>query len=224
MSLSLTLQGAEVLRPEGWSDAPLGISGGVIADADGSAVDLSGYRVLPGIVDLHGDGFERHVAPRRGALRETRGGLIATEAELAANGITTAWLAQFWSWEGGLRGPEFAEALFDAWGEMRGSVATDLRVQLRLETHMVDDFGRVAETVARHGIGYLVFNDHLQHARLVRGAQAQADDRAGAEERAEPRGAFRLHAGAARARPRGAGGLRGARGPAGGAGRCAGQP
>lgn len=169
MSLALTLRGAEVLRPGGWSDKPLGLAGGVIAEAGGRAVDLSGFRVLPGIVDLHGDGFERHVAPRRGALRETRGGLVATEAELAANGITTAWLAQFWSWEGGLRGPDFAEALFAAWREMRGRLATDLRVQLRLETHMVDDFDRVAETVARYGIGYLVFNDHLQHGRLAEG-------------------------------------------------------
>lgn len=170
MSLELTLTGAEVLRPGGWDDAPLGLAHGVLTGpGPGREVDLTGYRVLPGIIDLHGDGFERHVAPRRGALRETRAGLIATEAELAANGITTAWLAQFWSWEGGLRGPDFAEALFASWAEVRDTLATDLRVQLRLETHMIDDFARVEEVVARHGIGYLVFNDHLQHGRLAEG-------------------------------------------------------
>ncbi|SFD88787.1 alpha-D-ribose 1-methylphosphonate 5-triphosphate diphosphatase [Roseivivax sediminis] len=167
--LRLTLSGAAVLRHEGWSDAPVGIAGGVIAAPEGRAVDLSGFRVLPGIVDLHGDGFERHVAPRRGALSDTRAGLIATEAELAANGITTGYLAQFWSWEGGLRGPDFAEKVCAAWARMRGSFATDLRMQLRLETHMIDDYPRVAETVARHRIGYLVFNDHLQHGRLAEG-------------------------------------------------------
>ncbi|SLN14065.1 Alpha-D-ribose 1-methylphosphonate 5-triphosphate diphosphatase [Roseivivax jejudonensis] len=167
--LRLVLSGATTLRRDGWSDAPVAIAAGRFAENDAPNADLSGYRLLPGIVDLHGDGFERHVAPRRGALRETRAGLFATEAELAANGITTGVLAQFWSWEGGLRGPDFAEALCADWAEMRSAVATDLRMQLRLETHMIDDYSRVARIAARHGIDYLVFNDHLQHDRLEEG-------------------------------------------------------
>ena len=71
-------------------------------------MDLDGYWVMPGIVDIHGDGFERHLAPRRGAVSDLAAGLVAVEAELAANGITTAVLAQFYSWEGGMRSPDFA--------------------------------------------------------------------------------------------------------------------
>ncbi|EEX13384.1 amidohydrolase [Citreicella sp. SE45] len=168
--LSLTFEGARVMRPDGWDDAPLAIDGGrVMEGAAGRRVDLTGYDILPGIVDAHGDGFERHMAPRRGALRERESGIVACAAELAANGITTAMLAQFWSWEGGMRGPEFAEEVFASVSAAAPTVPVDLRLQLRLETHFLDRFAEAEAAVARHGIGYVVFNDHLPHARLAEG-------------------------------------------------------
>ena len=100
---------------EGLSRAPLSIADGQVQETQvGCEVDLSGYVVLPGIIDLHGDGFERHIAPRRGAMKQMNEGILSVEAELAANGITTAVLAQFYSWEGGVRGPEFAGQVFEA--------------------------------------------------------------------------------------------------------------
>ena len=113
-ALDLTMTGAEVLLPgDGLSRYDLSIADGVVQhDPTGRRIDLTGYLVLPGIVDLHGDGFERHIAPRRGAMKQMNEGILAVEAELAANGITTAVLAQFYSWEGGVRGPEFAAQVF----------------------------------------------------------------------------------------------------------------
>ena len=167
--LALTLTGAEVLRPHGLDHAPLSLAEGRITDAaQARIVDLSGFRVLPGIVDVHGDGFERHLAPRRGAMRDLGQGLAAAEAELAANGITTATLAQFWSWEGGMRGPDFALRFLQALAAHRG-LGTDLRAQLRVETHLLADYPAIMDTVARHAIGYVVFNDHLPHAALAAG-------------------------------------------------------
>ena len=168
-TLALTLTGAEVLRPGGMDHAPLSLAGGrIVADPQPRRVDLTGFRVLPGIVDVHGDGFERHLAPRRGAMRDLGQGLAATEAELAANGITTALLAQFWSWEGGMRGPDFALRFLEALTAHRG-LGTDMRAQLRFETHLLDDYPAIADAVARFGIGYVVFNDHLPHAALAAG-------------------------------------------------------
>lgn len=172
MSLpALRLTGAEVLRPEGLSRAPLCLAGGrIVADAGAlREVDLSGYLVLPGIVDIHGDGFERHLAPRRGAMKDLDQGLLAGEAEIAANGITTAVLAQFYSWEGGMRGPDFAERVFEAIAKVRGQVQTALLTQLRFEVPMLEDYDAVPEMIARHGIGYVVFNDHLPHGALAAG-------------------------------------------------------
>ncbi len=174
MALELTLTGARVLRPDGWDAAPLCLAAGqIVADPAGRAVDLTGYDILPGIVDVHGDGFERHMAPRRGALRERAAGVVACASELAANGITTAVLAQFWSWEGGMRGPDFACEVFDAVTEVAPTVPMDLRLQLRLETHYTDSFPAAEAAVARHGIGYVVFNDHLPHDRLAQGRTPQ---------------------------------------------------
>ena len=169
MSLSLTFENAQVLRPGGVDYAPLSIAGGVIAQAPvGRRIDLSGFRILPGIIDAHGDGFERHLAPRRGAMTDLAVGLASAEADLAANGITTAMLAQFWSWEGGMRGPDFARRMIEALARYR-TLGTDMRVQLRFETHLLDDYDAIADLVQRHGIGFVVFNDHLPHDALAKG-------------------------------------------------------
>lgn len=169
-ALDVRLVGAEVLTPEGLRAQPLSLVGGQVVEEGGARdVALGGFLVLPGIVDAHGDGFERHLAPRRGAMKDMDQGLIAAEAELAANGITTATLAQFYSWEGGMRGPEFASRVFDALKKVRPGVETDLRVQLRFETPMLEDYEAVAQVIADHGIGYVVFNDHLPHEALEKG-------------------------------------------------------
>lgn len=168
--LSLQLVGAEVLRADGLSDQSVVLDGGkIVSEADAAVVDLSGYRIFPGIVDAHGDAFERHVAPRRGAMKTIAGGIRAAEAEIAANGITTAVMAQFYSWEGGLRGPEFAAEFFSALTSVRAEIITDLRPQMRLETHLIDVFDKLPEQLAEWGIAYVVFNDHLPHDRLAEG-------------------------------------------------------
>ncbi len=167
---NVRLTGADVLGPSGMNNEPLSISDGLIcADDAGADVDLSGYIVLPGIIDLHGDGFERHLAPRRGAMKQMGEGLIAVEAELAANGITTAVLAQFVSWEGGVRGLEFADQVFQAIRDTAPTLVTDLRAQLRLETHLLDIYKDIPALVQEWGVEYLVFNDHLPHDRLAQG-------------------------------------------------------
>ena len=168
--MQLTLTGARVMRPDGWSEAPLGIADGILAEGTpGRALDLSGYWLLPGIVDPHGDGFERHLAPRRGALSSLEDGLAMAAAELAVNGITTAMLAQFFSWEGGMRGPDFAEAMFAAHAALAPSQPVDLRLQMRLEVGMVAEFPRASALIRQHDIGYVVLNDHLPHAALMKG-------------------------------------------------------
>lgn len=170
-SLTLTFSGAEVLLPgQGVTRADLCIADRVVqADPNGRRIDLSGYIILPGIIDLHGDGFERHIAPRRGAMKQMAEGILSVEAELAANGITTAVLAQFYSWEGGVRGPAFAAQVFDAIASVKNSAVTDLIPQLRFETHMLEDYAELPKLIAEWQVPYVVFNDHLPHDRLSEG-------------------------------------------------------
>src|SRR6056297_181082 len=142
----LRLTGAQVLTPQGLADQPLALGDGLITDTTPRReVDLKGFLVLPGIVDMHGDAFEKHLAPRRGAMKDLDQGLIATEAELAANGITTATLAQFYSWEGGMRGAEFAGRVLAGLDDVRETLVTDLRAQLRFETPLLDAYHAVRD-------------------------------------------------------------------------------
>ncbi len=160
----LRLVGASVLREGQMQKRSVALQDGMIAKGPLPEVDLTGYLILPGIIDLHGDAFERHIAPRPSAPFPLETGLHATDRDAAANGVTTAWLAQSWSWEGGHRSPEAAEDMMEALASLRPHLMTDLRLQLRVETHTVDTADRLLAAVRRYGIDYVVFNNHLDEA------------------------------------------------------------
>jgi alpha-D-ribose 1-methylphosphonate 5-triphosphate diphosphatase len=165
--LTLRFAGGEALIDGQLTRGTISISDGRISATGGREVDATGYLILPGIIDLHGDGHERHFAPRRGVQNDPATGLHATEAEVAANGITTAMLAQFYSWEGGMRGPQFAAMVSDAVASTQSF--TDLHIQLRMEICLHAQFADIAALIDRAGIGYVVLNDHLPHAALAAG-------------------------------------------------------
>lgn len=168
MGLKLRLTGAEVLGPLGLETRDLGLSDGLLqGDTDGRVVDLSGYWICPAFVDIHGDGFERHLAPRRGVLKDLSHGLASADAELATCGIGTAVLAQFFSWEGGMRGTEFAARFLEAHAKM--PMRSETRVQLRFETHLLAQYTEFEALVAQYDVPYVVFNDHLPHEALAKG-------------------------------------------------------
>lgn len=60
-----------------------------------------------------------------------------------------------------MRGPDFAEAVMAAMETYRPRALTDLRVQIRCETHMPETRERLIAAVKRYGIDYVVFNNHL---------------------------------------------------------------
>ncbi|WP_366940251.1 alpha-D-ribose 1-methylphosphonate 5-triphosphate diphosphatase [uncultured Roseicyclus sp.] len=163
----LRLTGGEILFADGLRRDAISIAEGRIGEHGGREIDLTGWRILPGIIDLHGDGFERHMAPRRGAVDTPAAGLSGLDAECGAAGITTAVLAQFWSWEGGMRGPDFARTLAAALHGAR--TLTQMHLQLRVETHMIDTLDAMVAFVQRAGISYVVWNDHLPHKHLSQG-------------------------------------------------------
>ena len=85
-------------------------SGAISAlDSDAAAkqrIDASGLLVLPGIVDIHGDAFERQMMPRPGVDFPLDVALCESDRQDIANGITTVFHGVTWSWEPGLRGAE----------------------------------------------------------------------------------------------------------------------
>lgn len=160
---TLRLTGALCLLDSHLEAADLAIVDDRFAQPEGVMrdLDLSGYWVLPGIVDLHGDGFERHIRPRPSAPFDKRAALLAADTELASQGVTTAWFAQSWSWEGGARSPDEAVALLDARRQIAHRLGTDIRIQLRFETHMPRDHAALMAVVRDYHLDYIVFNNHL---------------------------------------------------------------
>src|SRR5258708_17365009 len=95
-------------------DCEAGINTGVGARASAEqAIDARGLLVLPGIVDIHGDAFERQMMPRPGVGFPIDVALIESDRQAGANGITTVFHGVAWSWGGGLRGAEHARASLD---------------------------------------------------------------------------------------------------------------
>lgn len=160
----IRLVNARALVDGALHDHPVTIRDGRIDQGPGRELDLAGYLLLPGIIDLHGDGFERHLSPRPTAPFDKARGLVSVAGELAANGITTAWMAQSWSWEGGFRSGDAATSLLAALDSARADLLADMRVQLRLETHVIDQHGAVLAAVDAHRVDFVVFNNHLPEA------------------------------------------------------------
>ncbi len=157
----LRLTGAQILRDGAMQSRSIGLAEGRLTRGPLPEVDLSGYYILPGIIDLHGDGFEHHMTPRPSASFPLAAGLASFDREAASHGVTTAYLAQGWSWEGGHRSPDHCEAVLTALAAYRPQMMTELRIQIRAETHLVSETRRLIEVVRRFGVGYVVFNDHL---------------------------------------------------------------
>ncbi|MEL6451170.1 MAG: alpha-D-ribose 1-methylphosphonate 5-triphosphate diphosphatase [Pseudomonadota bacterium] len=170
---ALRLTGARVLQDGAMVHTDICVADGTVTETARATLDLSGYLVLPGIIDLHGDAFEHHMAPRPTAPFPLQTGLVGTDRDAAANGVTTAWMAQSWSWEGGHRGPDYAEAFLAAHAAYAPQMQTDLRVQIRCETHTMDTEMRLLAAIDAYGIDYVIFNNHLDEAVALAAARPE---------------------------------------------------
>ncbi|MGE0724149.1 MAG: alpha-D-ribose 1-methylphosphonate 5-triphosphate diphosphatase [Alphaproteobacteria bacterium] len=153
-----------VLTGDGIRETDLTIEGERIAAVGGSAgaaaIDARGALVLPGIVDLHGDAFERQLMPRPGVTFGVDLALLDSDRQLVANGITTAFHAITCSWEPGLRSLGHARELVAAIGRLAPQLACDTRVHLRHEVFNLDAIEDLLGWIARGEVHLLALNDH----------------------------------------------------------------
>ena len=122
-------------------------------------IDATGLDILPGLIDVHGDAFERALQPRPGVNLPVHIALAELEAQLLAAGITTAYLAITLSWEAGLRSRARYQALRDA-VLARSVGAPDLRLHVRFEAHNLDCLDLLLDDMSAGHIGMVSFNDH----------------------------------------------------------------
>jgi alpha-D-ribose 1-methylphosphonate 5-triphosphate diphosphatase len=158
------LSGGHCLDGDGIIARDCFIDGGVMAgDApkDARRFDAGGLILAPGIIDVHGDGFERNVSPRPKVFFDMAAALIETDRQLIANGITTAYLALTISWEPGLRSLDQARLLIETLERVRPELACDIRVQLRWEIFALHAADQVQEWLSMTPTPTLAFNDHF---------------------------------------------------------------
>jgi alpha-D-ribose 1-methylphosphonate 5-triphosphate diphosphatase len=140
-----------------------GMIGEAGSRAIGRCIDAAGLLVLPGIVDIHGDAFERQMMPRPGVHFALDLALLESDRQAVSNGITT-FHGVTWSWEPGLRDADNARSLLATIERLRSELAADTRFHLRHETYNLDAEEEIAGWLAQRRIHLLAFNDHMTAA------------------------------------------------------------
>ncbi|MFK4489801.1 alpha-D-ribose 1-methylphosphonate 5-triphosphate diphosphatase [Bradyrhizobium sp. USDA 336] len=161
------IEGGRALIGAELAETSLLVSGTDIAKVDASrgrarlALDARDLLVLPGIVDLHGDAFERQMMPRAGVDFPIDVALADSDRQAISNGITTVFHATTCSWEPGLRSADNARGLMEAIERQRPQFAADTRFHLRHETYNLDAEAEIARWLAEGRVDLLAFNDHM---------------------------------------------------------------
>jgi alpha-D-ribose 1-methylphosphonate 5-triphosphate diphosphatase len=159
------LLGGEIL------ETSLQIAGGKINAVDSGhghgslGIDARDLLVLPGIVDLHGDAFERQMMPRPGVDFPVDVALVDSDRQAIGNGITTVFHATTWSWEPGLRSAENARDLLEAIETMRPQLVADTRFHLRHETYNLDAAGSSPAELTKYQAKSLVYMARTETSR-----------------------------------------------------------
>ncbi len=135
---------------------------GTVVDADESAAatpyDADGALVLPGIVDVHGDAFERSLMPRSGVFADVALALVDNDAQLLTSGITTSYLSATDSWEPGLRSRSTLRRLVEAMNRRIGG--PDVRLHVRHERCNTNRLDELLDWIADGTVSMLSYNDH----------------------------------------------------------------
>ena len=161
--MALQIEGGRVLLGDELVETDLVLDGSVIAGiGEGGAarrMDAAGLLVLPGIVDLHGDAFERQIQPRPGVGFPMEIALRDTGTQLLASGITTAFHAVTLSWEPGLRSADTWSAVLDGIAALPPG-GCDQRVHMRWELHNLAALDLALADIEAGRVQLLSFNDH----------------------------------------------------------------
>lgn len=163
MAKTWTIEGGQALIGDRLTTRSVHIADGVFADrapVESQGIDASGLLVLPGIIDLHGDAFERQIMPRPKVMFDNALALYESDRQLVANGITTAYHAITISWEPGLRSLVNAKAIIDAWKDIHIHLKCDTRIHMRWETFAFDAVDQVEAWLDLDPTPILAFNDH----------------------------------------------------------------
>lgn len=165
----LALQGATVLTPDGWLEtATVLIEDGKFVAVDQTlkpsgyiGVDVTGLQLLPGIVDIHGDAFERMICPRPGVNLPLDMALVENDQALLGAGITTFFYSITDSFEPGLRSREMARQLISRISAPDNGLRVDSHVHIRHEQANTADYDELCDWLETRQVTLISLNNHL---------------------------------------------------------------
>ncbi|MBW4546371.1 MAG: alpha-D-ribose 1-methylphosphonate 5-triphosphate diphosphatase [Symplocastrum torsivum CPER-KK1] len=164
------IQGADVLTSLGWlKDTTVVIEEGRFVSIEpltspkgATLVDARGLQMLPGIIDLHGDAFERMISPRPGISFPLPMAIAENDCNLIAAGITTFFYSITDSYEPGLRSRDMARQIIEFIGEKnQQSLSCDSRIHIRHEQANIEGHEELCGWLEAGQIDLLSLNDHL---------------------------------------------------------------
>jgi alpha-D-ribose 1-methylphosphonate 5-triphosphate diphosphatase len=164
--MDIRIEGGQVLIGHQLESTTIHLAQGLISAVGSDTpsrrhINAAGLLVLPGIVDIHGDAFERQMMPRPGVHFAMDIALLDSDRQAVANGITTVFHGVTWSWEPGLRGPENARAMLAGIEALRPRLGADTHFHLRHETFNLEAEPEILQWLAQRRIGLMAFNDHM---------------------------------------------------------------
>jgi alpha-D-ribose 1-methylphosphonate 5-triphosphate diphosphatase len=166
---TLVIRNVHLLLSNGWQkDSCLQLSDGVITaigkdvvQGNNQVIDAAGGYLLPGIIDLHGDAFERHITPRAGTLFPLELALAANDSSLVANGITTFYYSITDGFEPGPRSRDTVRKLLLALEELMPRFSCQAKVHIRHEKVNTEGHEELTDWIRNGRIHMLSLNDHL---------------------------------------------------------------
>lgn len=166
----IAIQGVNVLTANGWlNDATVLIADGQfikidqVMTPDGfHVVNAQGLQMLPGIIDLHGDAFERMICPRPGVNFPLPIAIADNDRNLLASGITTFYCSITDSYEPGLRSRDSARALIEfILGTGEKLLQCNHRIHIRHEEANIARHEELCNWMISGKVHLLSINDHL---------------------------------------------------------------
>ncbi|WP_412565007.1 alkylphosphonate utilization protein [Thalassobius sp. MITS945101] len=151
----------------------IGIDRGRFAKGPFPAIDLAGYFILPGIVNLHGPTMD----PFAGGQPTSVAAHLAEQVHRAvAQGVTTTWLPLNWGQlaaQDGAGAALWQDTALSLMADQRDEAGTDLRVQLRVSPQDYTGAAGLLAALRRYGVDQVIFAGAPTFEQITRAATAR---------------------------------------------------
>lgn len=164
----VSIVNVKALTPDGWQrfDA-ITLENGVIKSFDIQPseehyiINGESCYLLPGIIDIHGDAFERQITPRAGTVLPLDLAIAANDNSLIGAGITTFFYSITDGFEPGPRSRATVRSLLHVIEKLRPRLSCNSFIHIRHENVNTDDHDELMQWLRERRIDLLSLNNHL---------------------------------------------------------------